>query len=78
MSDHASEYHHGQMDITEQVATFRDAMTVTKWSCLIVAVGVLFFTLLFCTAAGFLGALVPAVIIAAVGVFALRSRKPAH
>jgi len=66
------------MDITEQVTTFRDAMTVTKWSCLVIAVGVLFFTLLFCTDTGFFGSLIPAVIVAAVGVFALKSRAPTH
>ena len=78
MAEQASDYHRGDMDITEQVTTFRDAMTVTKWSCLAVAVGVLFFTLLFCTDTGFFGSLIPAVIVAAVGVFALKSRAPTH
>ena len=78
MDEQASDYHRGDMDITEQVTTFRDAMTVTKWSCLVIAVGVLFFTLLFCTDTGFFGSLIPAVIVAAVGVFALKSRAPTH
>jgi len=78
MAEQASDYHRGDMDITEQVTTFRDAMTVTKWSCLVIAVGVLFFTLLFCTDTGFFGSLIPAVIVAAVGVFALKSRAPTH
>jgi len=75
MSGPTSEYHRGEMDITEQQATFNDAMIVTKWASLIIADGVLFFTLLFCTATGFLGSLVPAAVLAAVGVLALRSRR---
>ena len=78
MTEHASSYHRGDMEITEQVTTFRDAMKVTKWASLTVAVGVLFLTLLFCTDTGFLGSLVPAVIVAGVGVFALKSRGAAH
>lgn len=78
MTGEASDYQRGEMDISEQVATFRDAMMVTKWACLAIAVGVLFSTLLFCTASGFIGSLIPAVIVAAVGIFGLRSRAPGH
>jgi hypothetical protein len=78
MAEPASDYHRGDMDITEQVATFRDAMIVTKWACLHVAVGVLFFTLLFCTQAGFIGSVVPAALLTAVGILVLKRRKPAH
>jgi hypothetical protein len=53
-------------------------MTGTKWSSLVVAVGVLFFTLLFCTEAGFGSSLLAAIVLAGVGIFALRSREPAH
>ena len=78
MAGQTSDYHRGDMDITEQKATFHDAMIVTKWACLAVAVGLLFFTLLFCTTTGFLGSLASAVILTVVGLFALRSRSPAH
>ena len=78
MAGQASEYHHGDMDIHAQQATFRSVMTLTKWACLAVAAGVLFLTLWFCTAAGFLSAFVSAVALIAIGVFALRAREPAH
>jgi hypothetical protein len=78
MAETAHEHHHGDMDIHAQQATFHSVMTATKWSCLAVAVGVLFFTLLFCTEAGFGTAFLTALILLVVGVFALRSRAPAH
>jgi hypothetical protein len=78
MAEQASEYHRGKMDIHAQQATFQAVMTGTKWSSLAVAVGVLFFTLLFCTEAGFGAALLSAVVLAGVGIFALRSPAPAH
>jgi hypothetical protein len=78
MAQQASEYHRGEMDIHAQQSTFRAVMTGTKWSSLAVVVGVLFFTLLFCTEAGFGSALLAAIVVAAVGIFALRSREPAH
>jgi len=78
MAGQAHEYHHGDQDISAQVATFRSVMGATKWSSLTVAVGVLFFTLWFCTEAGFLTALISAIVLAAVGIFALQSRSSAH
>jgi hypothetical protein len=78
MAGQASEYHRGDMDVHAQQATFRAVMGGTKWAALAVAVGVLFFTLWFCTTAGFFSALVAAVVVSAVGFFALRSRPPAH
>ena len=78
MAEQASEYHRGQMNIHDQQATFRAVMTGTKWSSLVVVVGVLFFTLLFCTEAGFGASLLSAIIVSVIGVFALRSRAPAH
>ena len=78
MAGQAHEYHHGDQDVSAQVATFRQVMGVTKWSCLAIAVGVLFFTLWFCTQAGFLTALISAIVLGAVGVFALQNRSPSH
>lgn len=76
----ASDYHRGHMDIHAQQSTFKAVMTGTKWASLVVAVGVLFFTLLFCTAAGFGSAFISAVVVAVIGVTLLRSRSaaPAH
>ena len=78
MAGQAAEYHHGDMDIHAQQSTFHAVMVGTKWSCLAVAVGVLFFTLLFCTDAGFGTAFLSAIILAGVGIVGLRSRGSAH
>jgi Na+/proline symporter len=78
MAGQATDYHHGEMDIHAQQATFKAVMNGTKWACLVVAVGVLFFTLLFCTTAGFFTAFVTAVVVAILGGVLLRSRPPAH
>jgi hypothetical protein len=72
MANQASEYHHGDMDIHEQAATYAFVMDLTKWGSLAIASLVLFLTLWFCTSAGFLGALATAVVAIAVGVLVLR------
>ena len=51
----SSDYHRGEMDIHEQSATYAGFMNLTKWGSLILAVGLLFVTLWFCTGTGFLG-----------------------
>ncbi len=78
MAGLAHQYNRGDMDVSAQAATFGAVMKATKWSSLAVAVGVLFFTLWFCTTAGFSTALISAIALTAVGVFALRSRAPSH
>jgi hypothetical protein len=79
MAAEASEYHHGQQDIREQQATFRNAMVATKWSILALGALITLLTMWFCTAAGFFNAAGAAVVILAVGFFALRERRsPAH
>jgi NhaP-type Na+/H+ and K+/H+ antiporter len=72
----AGDYHRGEMDISEQAATFAAFNGMTKWGSLSVATLLLFITLLFCTPAGFIGAAVPAVVLLAAGIFFLRD-KPA-
>ena len=74
MAGQASEYHHGEMDIHEQQATFRLVMGITKWGCLLLAAGTLFLTLWFCTQAGFLSALVSGAVVLVLGILLLRSR----
>jgi len=79
MSGQASEYHRGEMDIHAQAQTFHSVMIMTKWASLAIAVGVTFLTLWFCTTAGFGTALLSAVVLGAIGIFALRQRAaPAH
>lgn len=78
MAQPSNDYHRGEMDIHEQQATFDGFSHLTKWVSLIVAVGTLFLTVWFCTGAGFLGSVVSAAIVAAIGVLVLRDKKPAH
>lgn len=73
----ASEHHRGDMDITEQAATYHAVMGLTKWGSLAVAVAVLMLTLWFAADAGFLGGLAAGVVVAALGVLLLREKKPA-
>jgi hypothetical protein len=78
MAETASDYHHGDQDIHAQQATFHSVLVATKWSIVALAAGIAFLTLWFCTSAGFFNALITAVIIVAVGIFALRERPSAH
>ena len=72
--DHASsDYHHGEMNISEQAATYARFGSMSKWSALILAVGLLFFIMLFCTGAGFGGAAISAIILLIAGIVFLRS-----
>ena len=77
MGEQASDYHRGDMDIHEQKATFDLFMGMTKWGSLAIAAGVLFFTLLFCTGAGFIGAAISAAVLVGAGVFLLRAKPGA-
>jgi hypothetical protein len=73
----ASEYHHGEMDIHEQVSTYHAVMGLTKWGSLALAVAILMLVLWFCTPAGFIGGLVPGVVLGVIGVLVLREKKTA-
>jgi hypothetical protein len=71
--DHG-EYHHGDQNPATQIADFRLFTAFTKWASLHAAVLILFLTLWFCTSAGFLGALVSAIIVLAIGIAVFRSK----
>jgi hypothetical protein len=70
----AATYHHGQMDVSAQAASYRLFGTLTKWASLGVAVLVLMLVLWFCLGVGFLGGLVPGLILLGAGVYFLRAR----
>jgi hypothetical protein len=72
MADHASSYHRGEMDIQEQVSTFHLVMGMTKWGSLVIGSLLLFLVLWFCTPAGFMGGLITAAVVLALGIFVLR------
>lgn len=80
-ADHAHDahdYHRGEMEIHEQSSTFALFINLTKWSSLLLAVSLVFLTLMFCTEAGFLGSLICAAITMAVGVWMFRDKGGAH
>lgn len=76
MAGTASDYHRGDMEITEQAATFHGFIVMTKWGSLMIAVGVLFLALFLCAHVGFFQAAGAAFVVAVAGVLLLRS-KPA-
>lgn len=78
MAGKASDYHHGDMDIHEQQRTFHSFLVMLKWGSLAVAVGVLFFSLLFAVKVGFIGSAVSALVVMILGIVLLRDKKPAH
>ncbi|MCR5878476.1 aa3-type cytochrome c oxidase subunit IV [Phenylobacterium sp. J367] len=71
------DYHRGEMDISEQTATYALVMGMTKWGSLATAALILWLTLWFCTETGFLGATVAAVALTVIGVVALREKSAA-
>lgn len=70
-----SSYHRGDMDIVEQKSTFHAFIGLSKWGSLAIATGLLFFTLLFCTAASFIQAAGAAAVVAVLGVLLLKEKK---
>jgi Bacterial aa3 type cytochrome c oxidase subunit IV len=74
MTDAAHEYHSGDQDIHEQVATFEAFGKMVKWGCLALAALLLMLVLWFCVNAGFFGGLIPAIVLVAVGIFFLREK----
>ncbi len=71
----ASEYHHGDQDISEQKGTFAAFIGATKWSSLWLGAGVLLLVVWFCTDAGFIPAAISAVVLLIAGYILLR-KKP--
>ena len=74
MAGQASEYHRGEMDVHEQVATFHLVMNITKWGSLIVASAVLANVLWFCTDAGFVSGAIAGLVVLILGIVLLRGR----
>ena len=78
MAGSASDYHRGEMDISEQQSTFHLVMGITKWGSLFLAALLLLLVIWFCTPNGFLPGFIAAIVIAAVGVVLLRSKPAGH
>lgn len=80
MAGHQSgDYHKGEMDIHEQSETYDLFMGLTKWGSLIIAVGILFFVLLFAVkGAGFFIAGFVSAVVAVIGFLVLKKKPDAH
>jgi thiamine transporter ThiT len=79
MSEAVHEYHPGDQNIAEQVATFSVFGKMIKWGSLTVAVLLVMLVLWFCASAGFFTGLFSGIVVAAIGIYFLRSRpEPAH
>lgn len=73
----ASEYHRGEMDISEQVATFHLFNGMTKWGSLALAALLVLLVLWFCTPAGFLAGFVSGLVVLVIGIAVLREKPDA-
>ncbi|MBV9996888.1 MAG: aa3-type cytochrome c oxidase subunit IV [Caulobacteraceae bacterium] len=78
MAEAVQEYHSGQQEISEQIATFHLVGGLLKWGSLAVAVLLSMLVLWFCTSAGFLAGLITGLVILAVGIYFLRSKPSAE
>jgi hypothetical protein len=72
-----SDYHRGDMDISEHVATFHGFIALAKWGSLAIAVALVFLVLVFCAHAGLFQAFLAAIVVTAVGSFLLRDKPDA-
>lgn len=77
MAGPASDYHRGEMDISEQRSTYQLVMALTKWGSLYLAAALVALTVWFCTDAGFMAGLVWAVVLVVLGTLLLRDKKGA-
>lgn len=74
---HESDYEIGSMDIEAHRATYSWFGGFVKWGSLATAVALVFLVLVTSTGAGFLGALIAAVVLLVLGIVFLRS-KPGY
>lgn len=74
MASHSGDYTRGEMEIQEQESTFSGFLKMTKWGSLYMAALLVLLTLWFCTPAGFLGALVSAVVLVVLGTLVLSEK----
>jgi thiamine transporter ThiT len=77
MAEAAHDYHTGDQDIAEQVATFHLVGGMLKWGSLAVAVLLTMLVLWFCVGAGFFTGLISGAVLLAVGIYFLRSKPTA-
>lgn len=77
--DNHGDYVHGEMDISQHKHSYELFAGLTKWGSLHLAYVLVFLVLLTCVpGAGFIGAAIAAVVVAAVGFFLLKKKPGAH
>ena len=73
-ASHGDDYIHGEMIIEEHEKTYEGFLKLTKWGSLYLAALLVMLVLWFCTATGFLGALISAVVLLVLGTLALSEK----
>lgn len=74
MATHGADYTRGEMIIEEHEKTYAGFLKLTKWGSLYLAAILLLLTLWFCTPAGFIGAVVSAVVVVVLGTLVLSEK----
>ncbi len=79
MAEHADivTYRHGGMPISDHSSTYSGVMGLFKWGALGVADLLILLTFWFCTPAGFIPAVIVAIIVFGAGAVFLGRKKPA-
>ncbi len=75
MAGSSSDYHHGEMNVSEQQATFHLVMGMTKWGSLVLAAFLLFVIMWFCTPIGFGGGFAAGAVALVLGIMLLREKR---
>jgi hypothetical protein len=75
MATHGGDYHRGEMNIDEHVSTYALFMKLTKWGSLYLAAILMTLVLWFCTATGFLGAIITGGVILVLGTLVLGEKR---
>jgi len=77
MAEPHHDYHRGEMDISEQKATYDLFMALTKWGSLFTAVSLLILTVWFATDFGWMPAFGSGIVLLVAGWFFLRNKPGA-
>jgi hypothetical protein len=75
MATHGGDYHRGEMNIDEHTSTYALFMKLTKWGSLYLAALLMTLVLWFCTATGFLGAIITGLVMLVLGTLVLGEKR---
>ena len=70
----AHDYHHGSQDASAQLASYHAFNRLTKWGSIGLGALILMLSLWFCVGVGFLGGLIPGVVVMTVAIIFLRAK----